>query len=44
VVGGLLMATVATLFFVPVVFRVPRRKEAPRRRVAGAGYQAAHSA
>jgi len=44
VVGGLLVATVATLFFVPVVFTVLRRKGAPRRRFAEDGYQAAHSA
>src|SRR6185503_3777615 len=29
VIGGLLMATVATLFFVPVMYTVLRRKEAP---------------
>jgi multidrug efflux pump subunit AcrB len=32
VVGGLALATVATLFFVPVVFSVVRRHGAPRRR------------
>ena len=32
VVGGLALATVATLFFVPVVFSVLRRRGAPRRR------------
>jgi multidrug efflux pump subunit AcrB len=34
VVGGLLVATVATLFFVPVVFSVLRRHGAPQRRFA----------
>ncbi len=32
VVGGPALATVATLFFVPVVFSVLRRKGAPRHR------------
>ena len=32
VIGGLALATVATLFFVPVVFSVLRRRGAPRRR------------
>jgi multidrug efflux pump subunit AcrB len=32
VIGGLLMATVATLLFVPVVFSLIRRKGAPRRK------------
>jgi multidrug efflux pump subunit AcrB len=32
VIGGLLVATVATLLFVPVVFSLVRRKGAPRRR------------
>ena len=30
VIGGLLLATVATLFFVPVVFSVIRHKTRPR--------------
>jgi multidrug efflux pump subunit AcrB len=30
VIGGLLLATVATLFFVPVVFSVIRHKKRPR--------------
>jgi Cu/Ag efflux pump CusA len=30
VIGGLLIATVATLFFVPVVFSVIRHKTRPR--------------
>lgn len=34
VIGGLLLATVATLFFVPLVFSLLRRGGAPRRRFA----------
>ena len=33
VIGGLLLATVATLFFVPVVFSLMRRHGPPKRRL-----------
>ena len=32
VIGGLLLATLATLFFVPVVFSILRRSGVPQRR------------
>jgi hypothetical protein len=34
VIGGLLLATVATLFFVPVVFSLLRRHGVPKARFA----------
>jgi multidrug efflux pump subunit AcrB len=43
VVGGLALATVATLFFVPVVFSVLRRGGAPRRRFEEDGMRVPHS-
>ena len=38
VIGGLVAATVATLFFVPVVYSVFRRRAPPSGRVGGGGY------
>jgi hypothetical protein len=40
VIGGLLFATVATLFFVPIVFAVVRRNTKPRLPVSEASHEA----
>ena len=44
VIGGLILATVATLFFVPLVFSILRRHGAPRSRFADEGGPAEPSA